>query len=105
MREWGKRQRERGDIIKESEGGGKRLRQSQKAELQRQNKETRDLETGAECTRWKSCSKQLLDDGQGKQSWKSRNGMLPKAARKIRQATTSAPSGRGQKERLDVERD
>ena len=91
--------------MKESEGGGKRLRQSQKAELQRQNEETRDLETAAECKQWKSCSKQLLDNGEGKQSWRAKNGRLPKAARKVRQATTSAPSGRSQKERLDVERD
>ena len=50
-------------------------------------------------------SKKLLNDGQGEQSGRTRNGRLPKAARKTKQTTTSAPSGRGQKERLDVERE
>jgi hypothetical protein len=57
MREWAKRRRDRGIIIKESEGGGKRLRQSQKEELQRQNKEAKASETEAECAKWKKCSK------------------------------------------------
>ena len=56
MCEWEKRRRKRGDIIKESKGGRKKLQQSLKEDLQQQNKDAQKLEAEAESAQWKKCS-------------------------------------------------
>ena len=65
MCEWEKRRRKRGDIIKESKGGRKKLQQSLKEDLHQQNKESQESEAEAESTYLKKCNNQFLGDGQG----------------------------------------
>ena len=66
MRKWGKRKRERKDIIREIEGGGKRPRVLQGMSHGASNS-TPTKVAKAQREQWKRSSKPLLDEGQGKQ--------------------------------------
>ena len=104
MREWGKRRCAHGDIIQQNENGSKKLRTDHGAG-HHEDREIRATEAEAQQVEWKRCSKTLLDDGQGKHTWRVRNGRLERPERKTKQVVVSSPSGRGQKERLVRERE
>ena len=103
MRKWGKKRRERRNIIREIEGSDKRPRVSQGVSHVNNSSTPRKV-AKAQREQWKKSSKSLLDAGQGKSESLSRNGRLERPARKTKQVTGNAPSGKIQKERLAEER-
>ena len=103
MRGWGKKRRERGNIIRETERGDKRPRVSPiVSHVDSSSTPGKVAETQRE--QWKNSSKPLLDGRQGKRASISRKGRLEKPARKTKQATANALPGKSQKERMVEER-
>ena len=103
MREWGKRRRERGEIMRDSEHGNKRPRVERDENAGKSTGEPWEVDK-AQREQWRKSSKPLLDKGEGKKEGLTRNGKLERPARKTQQVVSCAPSGKSQKERVAEER-
>ena len=103
MREWGKRRRERGELLRDLEQGKKRPRVERDEKTCNIAGEPREV-ARAQREQWRRSSKPLLDRGEGKKEGLTRGGKLERPARKTRQVGSCAPSGKSQKERSAEER-